>query len=261
MAYVKLFGSILASTIWRESNETRLVWITMLAMADRDGIVSASVPGLAHMAQVTVPECEAALECLSSEDPYSRTKDHGGRRIAPTEGGWLILNYEHYRDMASAEDKRQKRKYKRDKLKAETSREPHAPHGSSLNLTPSGSSDLIADEIPCSLPCTSVQPPLPSVPCPDQGESRRVVLSEEQGSEQGSAQPNLFALLSGTRIRDKVKNRRVVLSKIAAGLAADGMTAASFTRLLKVARQEANGNPDALLSHWISQGAWKEKLR
>ena len=40
--YTKLFNSILASTIWRADDKTRIVWITLLAMADKHGIVEAS---------------------------------------------------------------------------------------------------------------------------------------------------------------------------------------------------------------------------
>jgi hypothetical protein len=96
--YVKLFSSIIHSTIWRAPDNVRLVWITMLAMSDRYGQVSASLPGLADAARVSISECEKALIELSSADDYSRSADYDGRRIAETPGGWLILNYEKYRD-------------------------------------------------------------------------------------------------------------------------------------------------------------------
>src|SRR5216117_648729 len=97
IGYVKVFGSILDSTIWRESHATRLVWITMLAMAGREGIVDASVPGLADRARVTREECEAALETLSKPDIDSRSQEFEGRRIEKVDGGWFILNYGKYR--------------------------------------------------------------------------------------------------------------------------------------------------------------------
>jgi hypothetical protein len=146
MSYVKLFGSILASTIWREPATTCKLWITMLAMANRDGEVEGSIPGLADMARLTLPECQQALTKLMEPDEFSRTKTDEGRRIKEIRGGWLILNYEFYRDKQCAEDVRekarlrQKRKYDRDK----TSREPHVPHAPSPDITTSGSSDLIA---------------------------------------------------------------------------------------------------------------------
>ena len=45
--YTKLFNSILQSTIWREDDKTRIVWITLLAMADKNGIAETSLPSLA----------------------------------------------------------------------------------------------------------------------------------------------------------------------------------------------------------------------
>jgi hypothetical protein len=80
----------------------------MLAMTDRDGVVEASVPGLADAARVTTPECMEALERLSSPDPHSRTPDNEGRRIEKVTGGWSILNYEAYRERASEEERRRK---------------------------------------------------------------------------------------------------------------------------------------------------------
>lgn len=105
--YTKLFSSIIASTIWREDKETKIVWITMLAMADKHGVVEASLPGLADMARVTIEECEAAIKCLSEIDPYSRSKEFEGRRIEPTDGGWVILNHSKYREKLSREERRE----------------------------------------------------------------------------------------------------------------------------------------------------------
>jgi hypothetical protein len=105
--YTKLFGTIVASTIWREDKETKIVWITMLAMANKLGIVEASIPGLADMARVTIPEVERALECLEGPDRYSRTKDHEGRRIRAVDGGWLVLNHAKYRAKMNADERRE----------------------------------------------------------------------------------------------------------------------------------------------------------
>ncbi len=115
MGYTKLFSSIVASTIWREDDKTRLVWITMLAMKNERHIVEASLPGLADLARVTIKECELAIGKLESKDRYSRNQGHGGRRIAKVEGGWLILNGEYYRHQMSLEDRREYQKiYHRD---------------------------------------------------------------------------------------------------------------------------------------------------
>jgi hypothetical protein len=97
MPYAKLDSCIISSSIWSEANGTRLVWITMLAMKDDLGFVSASHKGLARMANVSIEETEEALKVLSSPDPDSRTKDNEGRRVSEVEGGWIVLNHDKYR--------------------------------------------------------------------------------------------------------------------------------------------------------------------
>lgn len=104
--YVKLFGSILDSSIWSADLATRVVWITMLTMADEYGIVYASIDGLANRARISIPECRKALNTLLHGDRYSRTKnDRGtkleGRRVEELEGGWQVINYRKYRELRS----------------------------------------------------------------------------------------------------------------------------------------------------------------
>lgn len=110
--YTKLFGTILASTIWTEDDQTRLVWITMLALANQHGEVEASIPGLAKFANVSIESTEKALTKLMAPDRYSRTKDFEGRRIEelPGGGGWQILNHAKYRLKASEADRKEKTK-------------------------------------------------------------------------------------------------------------------------------------------------------
>jgi len=102
--YTKLFNSIITSTIWTEDDKTRIVWITMLAIADQHGEVQASIPGLARVSGVSLEAAETAINKFLAPDPYSRTPDDEGRRIEKIEGGWALLNHGKYRLMASAED-------------------------------------------------------------------------------------------------------------------------------------------------------------
>lgn len=108
MTFTKLFSSITESTIWSEDAETRLTWITMLAMADRRGRVWGSIPGLANRARVPVDACENALKIFLSPDKYSRTTDHEGRKIEEIDGGWRLLNYLKYRDIRDQESVKEK---------------------------------------------------------------------------------------------------------------------------------------------------------
>lgn len=97
MSFVKLHDTILDSSVWMESVETRIVWITILAMADQNGVVEASVSGLARRANVGRVQCDIALAVLLGPD--SDTRDGTtGERIKRVPGGWLVLNHLTYRD-------------------------------------------------------------------------------------------------------------------------------------------------------------------
>ena len=113
--FTKLFGSIVNSTIWREPKEVKIVWITMLALSNRDGVVESSLPGLADAARVTIEECVESLRVLMSPDPYSRTKAHDGRRVEEVEGGWFILNHAKYRAKLSSEEQKEKARLRQEK--------------------------------------------------------------------------------------------------------------------------------------------------
>lgn len=96
--FALLWGKILDSSLWvKESKETRLVWITMLAMKDQNGIIQASVVGLADRAKVTLDECREALRIFLSPDVDDTSKVEEGRRIREISGGWQIINHELYR--------------------------------------------------------------------------------------------------------------------------------------------------------------------
>jgi len=104
--YTKLFSSILTSTIWQEDSDTKIVWVTMLALADAQGFVDATVPGLAHIAGVSVEKTREAIQKFLSPDPDSRTKHDQGRRIEQVNGGWRILNYAYYREKRDPEERK-----------------------------------------------------------------------------------------------------------------------------------------------------------
>jgi len=108
MSYTKLANSILTSTVWMEDDHTRIVWLALLAMADRNGEVQASIPGLANIARVPIEGCRAAIARFLSPDPDSRSKIDDGRRLSEIKGGWFLVNHPEYRELASDEDRKHK---------------------------------------------------------------------------------------------------------------------------------------------------------
>jgi hypothetical protein len=105
--FAKLFSTITTSSLWGGSKEARILFVSMLANADSSGYVEAAIPGLARMANLTLAETEFAINELESPDKYSKSKTAEGRRIAPVEGGWCLINYEHYRNRRDENDRRE----------------------------------------------------------------------------------------------------------------------------------------------------------
>ena len=104
--FTKLSRDLVTSSIWSEDDSTRIVFVTMLAMADSVGYVATTIPGLARMAHKTIQEVEAALAVFMAPDPYSRCKDGDGIRVIETEGGYLLTGHERHRNRRDPEVRR-----------------------------------------------------------------------------------------------------------------------------------------------------------
>ena len=171
MSFTKLFASLLDSTLWVEQpHHVVRVWVTMLAMADKDGLVAASVPGLARRACVTTAEAEEALRVFLSPDRYSRTPDHEGRRIREVAGGWELLNYAKYRAKMVEDVRRDRARDSMRDLRARRSVESDSvPPFDSQNVTAinpyasasSGSEDPNPDPDPGAEPVPATEPAPP----------------------------------------------------------------------------------------------------
>ena len=97
--YNKLFASLLTSSRWVESSsDEKAVLIALLALKDADGFVAASIPGLAHAAQVSIEVTQKMIDKLKSPDPFSRSQRCEGRTLEQIEGGFRFLNHREYRD-------------------------------------------------------------------------------------------------------------------------------------------------------------------
>lgn len=105
--YTKLFAEIVESTIWQEPNDCRVLWITLLALKDREHVCRATIPYLAKVANISVEQVEEYLARFQEPDKYSRSQEHEGRRISKVDGGWFILNGEKYRQKLSQLDRKE----------------------------------------------------------------------------------------------------------------------------------------------------------
>lgn len=138
MGYTKLFSEIITSSIWQEPNDSKVMWITILALKGRDQICRATIPALAKYSDTTLERCEEIMEKFQSPDKYSNSQEYEGRRIRRVDGGWLVLNGEKYRDKMNPEEVRE---YNRVKKQEERARKKvkfdpkglTAPHPAEIN--------------------------------------------------------------------------------------------------------------------------------
>lgn len=121
VVFVKLDAGILDSSLWQEKAETRIVFVTMLAMSNAEGVCLATAPGIARRANLPLAAVRRALETLAAPDADSRTDAESGRRIKRVDGGFLLVNYLKYRmkDHTAAARKRRQRERQADGDQAE----------------------------------------------------------------------------------------------------------------------------------------------
>ena len=121
-SFVKVWASILDSSVWSTPPAHRLVWITMLAMADQHGFVHAAIDGIARRANVPLEDAEAALAAFQSPDPNSRDRIGNdtvdGRRVEAADRGWHIINHGYYRDLRDREERREYERVRKAKQRA-----------------------------------------------------------------------------------------------------------------------------------------------
>lgn len=178
MGFAKIYDSILRSSIWLEAPSTKLVWITMLVLADKDGFVRASVGGLAHQAGVSKDDCREALKVLASPDEDSQTQEAEGRRILEADGGgWLIVNHSKYRefrtdkqvrDAERARRYRENQKNQYDSEQRDESRSSHSVTGNHAASASASASEIQKEnEEPCDASDLAID--CPSKPLSDEG--------------------------------------------------------------------------------------------
>jgi len=147
MSFVKLDCGILDSTLWAD-RDAKDLFITALLMAvpyelvdpmeqievrsltktgfvvppGWYGLVRAAGSGIVRRHGMEIEAGMTALERLGSPEPDSRTPDFDGRRIVRIDGGYIILNFQKYRDKDHTAADRSKR-YRERKSKAQIRRE------------------------------------------------------------------------------------------------------------------------------------------
>ena len=111
LSYSKLHSSLVGSSLWCERDDVRILFITMLALCDRDGCVYGSRAGILRLANLAYnQDMPDPFEILMAPDSDSsdllRNPEHQGRRIEEIPGGFRLLNHSYYRNLGSQDDRR-----------------------------------------------------------------------------------------------------------------------------------------------------------
>jgi hypothetical protein len=151
--YVKMFKSIFDGSLYGQFEPT-VVFMAMLVIAEREGIVDMTIPAIAARCGYPEDIVRRGIAELEKPDPQSRTPDEEGRRIIRLEEtrdwGWRITNYEKYEKIRSAEERREYFKLKKREQRAKASTESvHTVHQSpppNLHLNPKTQPERIQNQ-------------------------------------------------------------------------------------------------------------------
>ena len=109
--YAKIFLQIFDGSLVQKP-EVRFTFMDLLVLADSDGVVDMTHEAIARRTNRPLEVIRETIAELEAPDPFSRTPDEGGARlkrlVTHRNWGWLIVNYERFRRIATDEQRREK---------------------------------------------------------------------------------------------------------------------------------------------------------
>ena len=116
--YGKLFESMYDGTLsgnWK----ALITFQQLIILADKDGYVDITPAALSRRTGIPTEIIQHGIEELEQPDKDSRSDTSDGRRIVRLDDhrpwGWQIVNYEKYRDLYNADDRREKNRARQQK--------------------------------------------------------------------------------------------------------------------------------------------------
>lgn len=136
--YAKVFSQIFDSSI-ADDYELRHFFMDLLVLADSDGVVDMTETSIAARTRIPVGKVKNHLVTLCDADERSRTKTDNGRRLKLIDDhrdwGWLIINYDKFRDIASDLQRREKTRLRTKKYRENLRCDASVTHGD-IPVTP-----------------------------------------------------------------------------------------------------------------------------
>lgn len=142
--WTPIFSTLVDSSVWLESDLVCKVWVTMLALKNRDQVVPFNAFQLGRKCNKDEAEVLEALKVLSSPDTKRlEPQAFEGRRIEKVDGGWRILNGKFYEDHMRALNRRSYKAEKQAEYRKPANRGAEAAF---VNAADERSQDQILDE-------------------------------------------------------------------------------------------------------------------
>jgi len=133
--YGKIFHSIYDGTL-AEDWRALITFQQLIVLCDADGVVDMTPESISRRTGIPLEHIEAGITILIAPDPSSRSSESQGKRLLPLnpdrDWGWEIVNHKHYRDLRTAEDRRE---YMRNYMKEKRSKQKLTKANESKQLT------------------------------------------------------------------------------------------------------------------------------
>ena len=111
--YGKIFQQIYDSSI-AEDPKVRFTFMDLIVLADSDGVVDMTHEAIARRTNVDIEWVRRSIAALEGPDPKSRSPNENGARIIRMDDhrdwGWIIVNFDRFRAVATDEQRREKTK-------------------------------------------------------------------------------------------------------------------------------------------------------
>ena len=119
--FAKVFSSLWEGSMVAKP-DVQLVFVFLLAHADREGFVNVTHERIGVLCGLGVDRVRAAIDELEAPDTRSRSPEQEGRRLIRLDPhrdwGWQVVNYGHYRAMRDEETRREQSREAMRKLRA-----------------------------------------------------------------------------------------------------------------------------------------------
>ena len=110
--YGKVFEQMYHGSMAVAGWEAIVTMQQLIVLANRHGEVDMTPNAISNLTTIPLDIITKGLAILGEPDKYSRSKAEEGRRIVPIDPerpwGWILVNYQHYANLANKEDKREK---------------------------------------------------------------------------------------------------------------------------------------------------------